>query len=333
MTASARNTALPSASVDLLMPMNVHLAPDGTIRHIGPTLAKLVASDVACGADFFKHFDVRRPARVKTVAHLRAAAGTSLRLRLRKAPATSFIGVAVPQADDGGLLVNLSFGLSVRDVLQDTALTSQDFAPTDLTVEILYLWEAQAVAMAEWRKLTERLEGAKATAEAQALTDTLTGLCNRRGLEATFARLTEQQTPFALMLIDLDYFKQINDSFGHAAGDDVLRDVAEILKSATRDHDTVARIGGDEFVILFDRLTQNDVIADVAKRIHGLLEEAVAKSGALAPISASIGSTASSLYPEPDLATMMRDADAALYASKREGRARHTTVEAANQAR
>lgn len=100
----------------------------------------------------------------------------------------------------------------------------------------------------------ERVERERNALRQTALTDPLTGLANRRSLlsriDYEIARHTRSRGTFALIMLDLDGFKQLNDRFGHPTGDDLLRDVAIALKRAVRDQDTVARIGGDEFCVL-----------------------------------------------------------------------------------
>ena len=100
----------------------------------------------------------------------------------------------------------------------------------------------------------ERVERERNALRQTALTDPLTGLANRRSLlsriDYEIARHTRSGGTFALIMLDLDGFKQLNDRFGHPTGDDLLRDVAIALKRAVRDQDTVARIGGDEFCVL-----------------------------------------------------------------------------------
>lgn len=119
-------------------------------------------------------------------------------------------------------------------------LTGSDFAPTDLAVEMLYLVEAQSAAFRESRGLNDRLHGQKIAAEEQAYTDTLTGLKNRRAMDLSLAKCLSSGARFALLNLDLDYFKNVNDTLGHAAGDHVLQVVAKILLEETRQNDSIA---------------------------------------------------------------------------------------------
>lgn len=309
---------LDHASLSRLMPMYLALNDDGRITGIGPTLAKIIGGHVPLGQDFFRHFSVRRPAGITGMAQLRARAGQRLQLTLR-IDGGNLRGLAM--ATDGGMLINLSFGIGIIEAVRQYSLTDSDFAVTDLAVEMLYLVEVKTAVMQELRRVNLRLEGAKTVAEEQAITDALTGLRNRRALELRLPQLIAQGIDFGLMHIDLDYFKQVNDTFGHAAGDTVLREVAKSLTIETRASDLVARIGGDEFVVVLPGLSDTARLAQIAQRIIDRLSTPISFEGQSCAISASIGLTISTRYSAPDPERMLSDADAALYASKHAGRA------------
>jgi len=324
MDGGLKTDAVPISAESLcrMMPMHIRLSADGRIAGLGPTLAKLMAGQGVAGRPFFSVFEVRRPGGIGDLAALIRWAGQPLHLRLRLAPDTTLRGLAVRLADDNGLLLNLSFGSSVTDAVRVHDLTDSDFAPTDLAMELLYVVEAKTAVMKELRDLNHRLEGAKTAAEEQALTDTLTGLRNRRALDLAIAQVIVRNTPFGLMHMDLDYFKSVNDTLGHAAGDAVLREVGRILRGQTRDADTIARTGGDEFVILLPGLVDETVLWTIAGRIIAQLDQPILHDGRACRVSASIGMTVSTTYPQVQPDRMMADADDALYEAKRAGRGR-----------
>jgi diguanylate cyclase (GGDEF)-like protein len=314
--------------LDALCPMHAILDMQGRILHAGPTLAKLAPAGPFDGRCAFDVFEVFRPRAVDSIEALLAHSRMRLHLRLLDAPQTKLKGVLVPVPGGQGAILNLSFGISILEAVRDYDLTNADFAATDLAMEMLYLVEAKSAAMEASRTLNLRLQGALIAAEEQAFTDTLTGLKNRRALNHVLTRLIARDARFALMQVDLDFFKAVNDSMGHAAGDHVLQQVARILVDETRDADTVARVGGDEFVILLNDPGARATVERIAQRLIRRIEEPVPFEGHLTRISASAGSALSWAYDRPDRARMLADADRALYASKAAGRAQHRFADA-----
>jgi diguanylate cyclase (GGDEF)-like protein len=158
--------------------------------------------------------------------------------------------------------------------------------------------------------------------ERQAAQDSLTGLGNRRRFEedlaATMARSRRDGTMGALLMLDLDRFKQVNDSHGHPAGDRVIKEVAEALRRRTRSSDSLARLGGDEFAVILPRCSREEAriaaeaIAEEIRRRH--------PEDGSEPITVSIGISAFGDDPRASVATVISDADAAMYEAKDEGR-------------
>ncbi|MGI3168016.1 GGDEF domain-containing protein [Pseudooceanicola sp. C21-150M6] len=310
--------------LDRLCPMHTVLDRRGTILHAGPTLRKLRPGEALRGRRVFDILETTHPAGLCDVAAVIAATSRRhrLRLRLRDAPKTTLQGMAVPLSG-GGAILNLSFGISILEALQQYSLTGSDFAATDPTVEMLFVVEAKSAAMEASRGLTRQLQRAKAMAEYEAATDLLTGLANRRALDHVLARMTELGQEFALMHVDLDFFKEVNDTLGHAAGDHVLENVARIMTEETRAEDVVARVGGDEFVLVFHNLCDRERLEEIARRLIRRLEEPTLWQGQTCQISASLGTVLSIDYAQPRADWMLADADAALYSAKRAGRGRH----------
>jgi diguanylate cyclase (GGDEF)-like protein len=155
--------------------------------------------------------------------------------------------------------------------------------------------------------------------------DRLTGLPNRSvfhdRLEMDIKKAHRSGLPLALLFIDLDHFKEINDTMGHDTGDMLLRQVAQRLKTYVRESDTVARLGGDEFTITLSDLHDIDTVTDVAQKICDDLAHPFRLGNELAYISASIGIT---MYPRDahSAGELLRNADQAMYRSKDQGRNR-----------
>ncbi|MGE5470189.1 MAG: putative bifunctional diguanylate cyclase/phosphodiesterase [Bacteroidota bacterium] len=152
--------------------------------------------------------------------------------------------------------------------------------------------------------------------------DSLTGLPNRIHFDRRLQVALDRAAPgngFALCFIDLDRFKLINDSLGHGAGDAVLREVARRLQAVCRNADTLARLAGDEFVILLDGMGDTGAAAGIAARVLKTLARPVSAGGREIDVGASLGLA---LFPGDgsDIETLLRNADAAMYAAKAAGR-------------
>ncbi len=180
-----------------------------------------------------------------------------------------------------------------------------------------------ALDVTERRELETRLSH-------QAFHDPLTGLANRARLrdrlERALADGTRDPRAVALMYVDLDDFKRVNDSFGHAAGDRLLREVADRLLGATRGSDTVARLGGDEFAILLGRVRSDADAVVVAERVSNAMRAPFALEGRAVRVGASVG--VARAVDSPDAAplgadALLRNADAAMYQAKRDGKGRY----------
>ncbi|WP_071673592.1 GGDEF domain-containing protein [Nioella nitratireducens] len=322
-----RVIGLPGTALDQVMPMHLWFGASGLINRAGPTLGKIARDDLR-RRPLFDVLDIKRPRIAATIPALLSLQGVRLSICLRARPDLPLRGMVVALPAGTGGLVNLSLGLSFAKAVADCGLTLKDFSPCDQTVDLLYLREANAAIAHESRLLTGRLQTARAAAEEQALTDTLTGLANRRAMDSALKSLTDAPMPrFGLMHLDLDFFKEVNDSLGHAAGDHVLTHVADVLRSEIRLGDVVARVGGDEFVLLFRDCDDPDLLQAIGARLISRLEEPTIFDGQPCRISASAGSVLASRYDRPDPDRMLNDADIALYASKNRGRAQHTLFE------
>jgi diguanylate cyclase (GGDEF)-like protein len=231
--------------------------------------------------------------------------------RVRANPVTRFIPIIIQTA--------------ARNEAEDARRGSEVGAlgyitdPTDLD-----LLMARAQTLLEFKNYLD-------TCEEAAFTDHLTGLANRRRferqLEREITRTLRYTRPFCLLLLDIDHFKQVNDSYGHEAGDEAIRRIAKILQAGTRGIDTAARIGGEEFALL---LTETELIGglEVAERLRlAIKAEEIPVVG---HVTASFGVAEFPLCAATDK-ELLACADAAMYEAKRRGRDRVHTA-AADQA-
>ena len=205
----------------------------------------------------------------------------------------------------------------VAIILQASALCAGAFL-------IYPLIRTQVREEGKLRQITASLSARSQTLEHAALTDSLTGMQNRRyfddALREYLAEFLRIQRPVGLIILDLDHFKQVNDTYGHDTGDEVLRAVARCLKDITRYHDVVARLGGEEFAVVAPNM-DIDMLSRFAERIRKAVAALpIALGNARLTITTSIGVA---LWDRKEsVEELFRRADAKLYSAKREGRNR-----------
>lgn len=154
--------------------------------------------------------------------------------------------------------------------------------------------------------------------------DPLTGLCNRRGLEERWAALSAH-APYSVLAIDADHFKRVNDEHGHAVGDQALQHLAELMRRCVRPSDTVARLGGEEFLVLYPH-TDVEHALERAEGLRALVERSPMRMGEKSlGLTVSVG-VAGAAVPLP-AASLIAEADLALYEAKRQGRNRVCTAD------
>jgi len=174
--------------------------------------------------------------------------------------------------------------------------------------------------------LQEELLSAREALRDQATHDGLTGLLNRTSIVETLRieaeRAGRERRPLALIMVDLDHFKRINDTHGHLAGDDVLREAARRMKRACRSYDAIGRYGGEEFLAVLPGSDRAASQAQAERLRMALASEPFAAAGASLSVTCSIG-VAWREYPQPcHTEAFVREADEALYAAKDQGRNR-----------
>lgn len=156
------------------------------------------------------------------------------------------------------------------------------------------------------------------------ITDALTGLYNTRyfykTLDLEIARTNRYDSPFSLILFDIDNFKQMNDTYGHQAGDEVLQEIAQILRSVSRETDTIVRYGGEEFIIILPNTLEEETIF-LANRIRNIVQDHQFCKNSLERVRITLSSGIAS-YPKnaKDAKSLLNAADSALYAAKAAGK-------------
>ncbi len=218
-------------------------------------------------------------------------------------------------AGDGSLLGMLSVDLPHDGRRPDRA-----------TQEALEAFAVSAALAIEHATLRSRAEASQRRFQELAQHDPLTALGNRsmllNRLRHAVGRHTATRSMMALLFMDLDGFKRVNDEFSHAVGDLVLLSVADRLRNVVRLNDTVARWGGDEFIVLLEDLADTDTVLSVTRRINEVVAEPVDYQGHSLRVSGSIGIAIAGPYEDVDADELIRRADRAMYRAKRSGKDR-----------
>ncbi len=278
----------------------------------------------------------RDGAPIRTVAERRRAlvgfAAAAFRVGDLAAAAIS----TVPAANEVKLLVNRDVVLGPAGQLEDPARARFQVAdrtwvlvvrdpsrpgivlPLLLGIVGLALSAVLGALIFVWSR-NERMQELKR----EASEDPLTGLKNRRrfdeDLRMALARARRERTTGALVMLDLDHFKQVNDTRGHPAGDQLIVEIADVLRNRTRESDSLARLGGDEFAVILPRCTVIEARL-AAEAIATAIREHEPLGGKIEPLTASVGVAMFGDRPRANIAAIVSEADAAMYEAKDDGR-------------
>ncbi|MGY6273137.1 diguanylate cyclase [Achromobacter denitrificans] len=203
-----------------------------------------------------------------------------------------------------------------------TNVEHQDVAVAMRRVQSVKAWyfEAQRLKRAVVRSFTS-LQDEIGKLNRASITDPLTSLHNRRGLQAAVERLQAAGAPFAVVALDIDHFKQVNDTYGHTVGDEVIRGVAQLMRDCSRPSDVLCRNGGEEFLVLLPAAGVEEA-ANMAERLRKRLETHRLHGTVGITLSAGVAQWPSA---GPGMEAVFRAADQALYAAKQQGRNRVVT--------
>ncbi len=230
---------------------------------------------------------------------------------------SNFFTVYGMQLGSAAEMLLLSFALAARfnDLKRQKEKAQQALLDT--------LREQERILESRVSERTAELEKAKNQLERQATEDALTGLNNRHGLRRIFAQIKKyapDNESAAVMLIDLDDFKPVNDRYGHGAGDELLQEIARRLRASVSENDAAGRLGGDEFVVILRDVKSSQVVYEHANRVLlSVSEPFQLNNGKTVAVSACIGICLRRLSGET-MSTLLRCADEAMYQVKRGGK-------------
>lgn len=238
---------------------------------------------------------------------------------------TRLIGLALGLGVATVLLVSLLVSRSIRRPLKDLKAGADNFAQGNLDYRIpIHRQDELGEALEMFNSMASALQGGQIDLEHQAFHDTLTALPNRSlfqdRLVHAISRQERDHRPLAVLLVDLDDFKTVNDSLGHAAGDELLKFVAEGLRASLRPGDTAARLGGDEFAVLVEDMRGRADAIRVAERILSSLTKKLLLEDKEVFVNGSVGIAIS--HGGESAEDLLRNADVAMYAAKGDGKGR-----------
>jgi diguanylate cyclase (GGDEF)-like protein len=220
-------------------------------------------------------------------------------------------------------LILLSSKETKAEIVEGLQAGADDYLTKPFDIEEL---KARLRAGERILELEDRLVEARESMRFRATHDLLTNLWNRgvilELMEREISRSFRENSCTVVMMCDIDHFKQVNDQYGHAAGDDVLREVARRLQQSVRSYDMIGRYGGEEFLVALNRCDPKSALARADNLRAAISGKPLQARGKALQVTVSIGLALSSDYRDCDVEEIIRKADSALYAAKEAGRNR-----------
>ncbi len=325
--------ALSGSIRESIFPFLLEVDASLQVARIGPLMQR-ICPDIRCGASLLDHFELDgAAAEIKTHAALAEYARRSIVMKSRGADARVFKGEWF--LDDGEQLLCFLGWPWIRDAdeLSKLGITLHDIPAHNPLGDLLLLLRSSQNTLADTRELAERLrersndlKHAYRQLEHIAHFDPLTGLPNRvllaDRLQQAMSQSQRQGRTLAVIYLDLDGFKPINDRHGHAIGDQLLVTLAQRMQEVLREGDTLSRIGGDEFVAVLVDLEEPQDCTPVLYRLLQTAADPIIAGDFTLSVSASIGVT---FFPQDngDADLLLRHADQAMYQAKQDGKNRY----------
>lgn len=307
-----------------ILPFFLMINDSGIVTNAGRAILKLFGDEKIIGRSVFEILSVKKPRRFDPTNGFRDVLGQRLRLELHGlgALATSDIfGMAFPAAnhDTAGIVIAATPGVNVGSFVETHGLRVSDFGPADGSADLLPLLAMQSDMLEDSKKQSKRLREARDAAERLANHDALTGLPNRRAFMKKLSVALAIQS-VAVVHIDLDRFKEINDSYGHAAGDAALKHAAEAMTDILGGLAYCARLGGDEFVAMIEAPEADIVLHQLSEALIARLSDPFMHESELLSVGVSIGMARAGPASGLTADDILHQADLALYSVKRSGR-------------